>query len=161
MPTNYPFPKPESIRQIISDLLGREITVVAGDTLTLERDTPAVVSDYVADDGAIAAICMTDLRLSNALGAALTMVPPAQVDDVVKKWVIDEMNLENLAEIVNIMARLFNSDDCMHMKWNKAHTLPGQLPDETAELMKSPLARRDFDVTVDEYGSGKLVVLVG
>ncbi len=161
MPTNYPFPKPEQIRQIIMDLLGREVTVVRGDEFVLERDTPAVVSDYIADNGSIAAICMTDLRLSNALGAALTMVPPAQVDEIVKKWVVDEQNLENLAEIVNIMARLFNSDDCEHLKWNKAHTLPGDLPEETSTLMKAPLARRDYDVTLDEYGSGKLSVLVG
>lgn len=160
MPTNFPFPKPESIRQIVSDLLGREVTIVRGDPLVLERDTPAVVSDYVADDGRIAALCLTDLRLSNALGAALTMVPPQQVDEIVKKWVVDEQNLENLAEIVNIMARLFNSDDCEHLKWNTTHTLPGNLPEGTAELMKAPLARRDYDVTLDEYGSGKLSVLV-
>jgi hypothetical protein len=161
MPTNYPFPKPDQIRQIVMDLLGRDVTVVQGDQFVLERDTPAVVSDYIADSGAIAAIFMTDLRLSNALGAALTMVDPAQVDDAVKRWVLEEQNLENLAEIVNIMARLFNSDDCEHLKWNKAHTLPGDLPDETASLMKAPLARRDYDVTLDEYGSGKLSVLVG
>jgi hypothetical protein len=160
VPTNYPFPRADTIKQIIGDLLGREITVVPGDTLVLERDTPAVVSDYIADSGEIAVVCLTDLRLSNALGAALTMVPPSQVDDVVKKWVIDEMNLENLAEIVNIMARLFNSDDCMHLKWHKAHTLPGELPEDTAEFMKAPLARRDFDVTVEEYGAGKLALLV-
>jgi hypothetical protein len=161
MPTNYPFPKPEQIRQIIMDLLGREVTVVGGDEFVLERETPAVVSDYIADNGSIVAICMTDLRLSNALGAALTMVPPGQVDEIVKRSVVDEQNLENLAEIVNIMARLFNSDDCEHLKWNKAHTLPGDLPDETSTLMKAPRARRDYDVTLDEYGSGKLSVLVG
>ncbi len=161
MPTNFPFPKPDEIRRIITDLLGREVTVVSGDEQVPERDTPAVVADYIADDGTIAAICMTDLRLSNALGAALTMVPPAQVDDMVKKLVIDEQNLENLSEIVNVMASLFNSSDCEHLKWNAAHTLPGELPAETSTLLKTPRARRDYDVTLDEYGSGKLSVLVG
>lgn len=160
MPTHYPFPRAESIKQIIGDLLGREVTVVRGDTLALERDTPAVISDYTTDDGSVAAICITDLRLSNALGAALTMVSPDAVEAAVKKWKIDEQNLENLAEIVNIMARLFNHDDCDHLRWSQTHTLPGELPAEITTLMREPLARRDFDVIVEEYGAGKLSVLV-
>ena len=161
MPCNYAFPKPEAISQIISDLLGRDVTVTKGSTLVLERDTPAVVSDYVNDKGEIAAICITDLRLSNALGAALTMVPPSAVETAVQKWQIEEANLENLAEIVNIMARLFNHDDCTHLRWMKTHAVPSKLPDETAELLNKPHARRDYDVAVEEYGTGTLAVLVG
>jgi putative intracellular protease/amidase len=161
MPTNYPFPKPGTIRQIISDLLGREVTVVRGDPLVLEPDTLAVVSDFIADDGTIAAICLTDLRLSNALGAALTMVPPRRVDEIVKNRVVDEQNLASLTEIVNIMARLFNSNDCGHLKWHKIYTLPGELPEDAVGLMKSTVARRDYDVTLEAYGAGKLSVFVG
>ena len=161
MPTNYPFPRPDTIQQIIGDLLGRSVTITRGDTFVLDPGTPAVVSDYLAEDGAIAAVCITDLRLSNALGAALTMVDPATVEESVRKAEIDDKNLENLAEIVKIMARLFNHDDCAHLRWNNAHAVPGELPVETVALMKNPAARRDFDVTVDEYGAGKLAVIVG
>ena len=161
MPCNYAFPKPESIRQIIADLLGREITITKAAAAPMERDTPAVVSDYVDGQGAIAAVCITDLRLSNALGAALTMVPPSSVDAAVQKGQIEEANLENLSEIANILARLFNHDDCAHLRWQKAHPLPGELPEGTSALIKAPLARRDFDVMVEEYGSGSLAVLVG
>ena len=160
MPTNYPFPRPESIRQISGDLLGREVTVVKSELMPLERDTPAVIADYTCDTGAVAALCVTDLRLSNALGAALTMVNPATVEAAVTKWKIEEANLENLNEIVNIMARLFNSDDCDHLRWTTSHTLPGELPPEVTTLLREPLARRDYDVTVEEYGTGKLAILV-
>ena len=161
MPCNYAFPKAEAIRQIVADLLGREITITKGMPAVLERDTPAVVSDYVNDEGSIAAVCITDLRLSNALGAALTMVPPSAVEAAVAKWQIEEANLENLNEIVNIMARLFNHDDCTHLRWQNAHTLPGEIPEATSALMKAPLARRDYDVVVEEYGAGSLAILVG
>ena len=161
VPTNHPFPKADSIRRVIADLLGREVTVTPGDALVLERATPAVVSDYVTADGRIAAMCITDLRLSNALGAALTMVSVRHVDDAVKQRVVDHQNLDNLAEIVNIMARLFNSADCALLEWNRAHALPGDVPDATTALLKAPRARRDYDVTLEEYGSGKLAILVG
>lgn len=145
----------------MSDLLGRDVTVAKSPPFVLERDTPAVVSDYVNDAGAIAALCVTDLRLSNALGAALTMVPASAVESAVQKSEIDATNLENLAEIVNIMARLFNHDDCTHLRWSHAHPVPGELPEETAALMTSALARRDFEITIEEYGAGTLAVYVG
>ena len=100
MPCTHAFPKAEAIRQIIADLLGREVIVIKGIAAVLERDTPAVVSDYVDDSGRIAALCITDLRLSNALGAALTMVPPSTVEAAVAKWQIEETNMENLSNRV-------------------------------------------------------------
>ena len=161
MATHYPMPRAESVQEILSDLLGRSVTITLTDTLVLERDTPAVVSDYYSDTGPIAAVCITDLRLSNMLGASLTMVPAATVDDAVKKWQIDDTNLENLAEVVNIMTRLFNSDDTPHLRWKAVHRLPGSLEGPIAEIMKSPLGRRDFEVEIDEYGSGRMAIAVG
>jgi hypothetical protein len=160
VPTNFPIPKPETIRQLIADLLGREVSVVAGDPLALDADTTAVVADYVGDNGQTAAVCLTDLRLSNALGAALTMAPAQQVDESVKQGVVDAQNLENLTEVVKVMARWFNTPECEHTKWHEVHTLPGELPEPAAALVASPAARRDYDVSVDEYGSGKFSILV-
>lgn len=159
MACNHPFPKPALIQQIIKDLLGREVSVVKGAPQVIERDTPVAIADYVADGGLVGAVVITDLHLSNALGAALTMVPMAAVETAVQKWQLDETNMENLSEIVNIMARVFNHDDFEHMRWSKTHPQPGPIPDETAALIKNPLARGDYDVTIEEYGTGKLAVL--
>jgi hypothetical protein len=161
MACNHPFPKPALIQQIIKDLLGREVSVVKGAPQVIERDTPVAVADYVADGGVVGAVIITDLYLSNAMGAALTMVPMSAVETAVQKWQLEEANMENLSEIINIMARIFNHDDFDHMRWSKTHPQPGPLPEETAALVKAPLARRDYDVTIEEYGTGKLAVLVG
>ncbi len=160
MPCNYAFPKPDAVKQILSDLLGREISISKTTAPVLERDTPAVVSDYLDDEGAAAAVCITDLRLSNALGAALTMVPASAVEAAVQKWQIEEANLENLSEIVNVMARLFNHDDCTHVRWRKALPIPGEVTEEITQLMAKPSARRDYLVEVEEYGVGTLSILV-
>lgn len=161
MPTNFPLPKAEAIRQLIADLVGRDVTIVAGDPFVLGADTPAVAADYVVDGGRTAAVCLTDLRLSNALGAALTMAPAASVDESVKQGTLDPQNLENLTEVVKVMARLFNTPECETAKWHEVRSLPGDLPEAAAALVHSPRARRDYDVTLDEYGSGKLTVVVG
>jgi hypothetical protein len=161
MPANFPVPNVESVRRIMSDVLGRDVTVVAGDALALEPDTHAVVATYATDDGDVAALCVTDLRLSNALGAALTMVSPDTVDDAVRQEVVNEQNLENLTEIVHVIAQLFASDDCAGLRWSGVHARPEDVPDAAGALLQAPLGRRDFDVLLDEYGSGKLAFFVG
>ena len=160
MPCTHPFPKAAMIQQIITDLLGREVTVARGTPQVIERDTPVTVADYVSDGDELGAVVISDLFLSNALGAALTMVPVASVETAVQKWQLDPSNIENLSEIVNIMARVFNHDDFSHVRWRETHLQPGDLPDATKAMMKSPRARRDFDVTIEEYGTGKMAVLV-
>ena len=159
MPCNHAFPKPDAVKQILSDLLGREITITKTNAPVLDRETPAVVSDYHDDEGP-AAVCITDLRLSNALGAALTMVPASAVEAAVQKSQIDEANLENLSEIVNVMTRLFNHDDCTHVRWRQAIAIPGEVAEDVTQLMAQPLARRDYLVEVEEYGAGTLSILV-
>lgn len=158
MATHYPVPRPDAVQEILGDLLGRTVKVTPAEPLVLERDTPAVVADYHSDAGPLAVVCITDLRLSNMLGAALTMVPASTVEDAVKKWQIEETNLENLAEVVNIMARLFNSDDTPHLRWKAVNKLPGSLESTLSELVKSPLGRRDYEVEIDEYGTGRMAI---
>ena len=160
MPTNYPVPSGDNLRAILADLLGRGVTVGKGDPIALERDTPAVIADFVSDDGPLAVLCLADLRLANSLGAALTMVPPSAVEEAVKKWQIDDTCIENFQEVANIMTRLFNSDDTPHLRFRQVHKLPADLPEETAELLREPLARRNLDVNVEDYGAGKLAVIV-
>ncbi len=161
MPTTHPFPKAEAIRELLGDLLGRSVTVVAGDPLVLEPETAAVMADYRDDDGGVGAMCITDLRLSNALGAALTMVAPTAVEQAVKSGQVDAQNLENLSEIVKVAARLFNHEDFAPLRWHEVQTTTSELPDATNAFVREPAARRDYDVTVDEYGAGKLAILVG
>ena len=152
-------PSVEGIRAILGDLLGRGVTATLGEPLPLERDTPAIVADYETDDGTLAVVVLSDLRLSNSLGAALTMVPASAVEEAITRWQIDDANVENLREVVNIMTRLFNCDDTPHLKFRDVHRLPGDLPEETRAVLDEPLARRNLDIVVEEYGPGKLAVL--
>jgi hypothetical protein len=161
MPCHHPFPKSDAVQQVLSDLLGREITITTATTQELGEATTAVVSDFLDGDGVASAVCITDLRLSNALGAALTMVPASAVEAAVQKDEIDSANLENLTEVVNVMARLFNHDDCAPLRWKNAIAVPGELAADVSALIANPAARRDFHVEVEEYGAGTLSILVG
>jgi hypothetical protein len=161
MPANFPMPAPERLSEVLADLIGKDVTVARTRAVDLGAGRPAALADYAADSGDVGVLCVADIRLANALGAALTMVSPNAVEDAVASKTIDEPTIENFREVVNVMTSLFNSGDTAHIKFREVHRLPSQLPAEMMMLLESPKGRRDYDVTVDEYGTGTLSVLLG
>ena len=161
MPVNFPMPAPAHLREMLSDLMGREVTIERTKTVDLGASRPGALADYAADTGLIGVVCIADLALTNALGAALTMVAPSAVEEAIARHEMDPPTIENFKEVVNVMTTLFNTEHTTHVKFRNVHKLPADLPSETALLVGSPLGRRDFDVSVHEYGTGTLSVLVG
>jgi hypothetical protein len=161
MPTNFPMPGQDKVRDVLVDLMGRSVTVSRAAAEPLDGSKPSALADYQSDTGAIGVLCVADVALTNALGAALTMVAPAIVEDAVAKRTIDEPTIDNFREVVNVLTSLFNTVDTPHVKFHEVHKLPSQLPAETARLLDAPRGRRDFEVHVEDYGSGRLSVLLG
>jgi hypothetical protein len=159
----FPMPIPESVRDLLSKLVGRPVT-------TTRTEPPedllvghgGLLADYVSDDGTLAAVCAVEVSLAAALGAALTLVPVLMVEEAVKVGRLHELSLaENFAEIMNVMARLFNSNDTPHVRWRDVYDdQEGSIPDDVVALVKQPNARRALNVDVEGYGSGSLILLV-
>jgi hypothetical protein len=141
--------------------MGRAVNVARTGPVDLDGARPGACADYEAASGTIGVLCVADVALTNALGAALTMVAPAVVEDAIAKQQMDGPTMDNFREVVNVLTTLFNTPDTSHVKFREVHTLPSQLPAETAQLLKKPRARRDFQVEVTDYGIGTLSVLVG
>ncbi len=160
MPTNYPMPSADHFREVLGDLTGRSVSLSRAGKAALDAEQVGALAEYRDDSGALGVVCVADLRLTNALGAALTMVSPEIVEDAVAKQTIDQPTIDNFREVVNVMTNLFNTDNTPHLKFRDLHTVPAELPAETAKLLESPKGRRDFDVTVDDYGTGTLSVLL-
>jgi hypothetical protein len=161
MPANFPIPAQHQLCDMLQDLMGREVTIERVSTVDLGGAKPGALADYTAASGVIGVLCVADLRLTNALGAALTMVSPSAVADAVNRNVMDDPTIENFKEVVNVMTSLFNTEHTAHLKFRNVHRLPTDLPPETARLLQAPRGRRDFNVNVDDYGEGTLSVLVG
>jgi hypothetical protein len=162
MPTNFPMPGQDRVRDVLADLMGRTVTVARTEAAPLEVDGPgpAALADYEADGGSIGVLCVADVRLANALGAALTMIAPAAVDEAVENLRIDDPTIDNFREVVNVLTSLFNTTSTPHVKFREVHRLPSQLPAETVQLLEAPRGRRDFDVSVEDYGTGRLSLFI-
>src|SRR5690348_15827589 len=115
MPANFPMPKYDRVKDVLTDLMGRAVSVERGEAIEVEGSRTAALSDYEASNGTVGLLCFADVRLANALGAALTLVAPTVVDDAVARREIDEPTIENLREVVNVMTTLFNTTDTPHL----------------------------------------------
>jgi hypothetical protein len=155
-------PAQERVRDVLADLMGRTVTVARTATVPVEIDGPGPVAlaDYAADGGELGVLCVADLRLTNALGAALTMVAPAAVDEAVERLRIDDPTIDNFREVVSILTSLFNTANTPHVKFREVHRLPTELPADTMQLLGAPRGRRDFDVSVEDYGTGRLSLFI-
>lgn len=161
MAAGYPLPLGEDVQTLLVDLLGRAVDVEDGrDFVGPDGAGAAVVADYVTDEGRVAALALLDPELASRSGAALLMVPAAVADESVAAGELTPMLLENLHEIVNVMARLLNGERSPHVRLRSLQTLPGDLSHDAVALLAAPEARRAFDVVIDGYGPGRLELLV-
>jgi two-component system chemotaxis response regulator CheY len=86
-------------------LLGREVTVEAirDDP---RKDVARVVATYVDMNGEDAGVCITELAVAAAAGAALSMIPAAAVADWVRSGTLSEMIEQNFHEVANVLSNL-------------------------------------------------------
>ncbi|HZP30773.1 MAG TPA: hypothetical protein VFC99_17630 [Acidimicrobiia bacterium] len=161
MPTKYPMPIQEAIRDLLMDLVGRSVSIDKTSRLELEDDTVGAVADFVGDDGEVGVALIADLALAASLGASLTMMPATIVKESLRRNRFEEeMLLENFDEVANIMTRLFNTHDTPHLRKDGVYPIPGDVPDPVTALIEQPAARRDFAVLVEGYGDGRLTLVV-
>ena len=162
MPSHYPVPTHEAIRSILAAIVGggREVTVAPSADIA-DTEAPGVRADYRVDDGPVGVLCVVDLSLSNVVGAAIAAETSEAVDAAVSENKIADSTIENWNEVVNQIARLFNSPDTPTLRVREVRRLPAELPNDVSELLATPLARRAFDVQVADLGKGTLAVLVG
>src|SRR3546814_17834929 len=71
-------PPPCPVRELLTDLLGRDVELSPGAPLAPGPATPATIASYVDDSLQLAALVVCDLPMSAHAGAALRLVPPDQ-----------------------------------------------------------------------------------
>jgi hypothetical protein len=115
-----------------------------------------VAGEYVNDDGRLVAVAVGDLGFANRAGAALSMVPSAGAEEGLANNELPDTLRENIQEVLNIMASLLNSSSTPHMKLRCMHVMPADAAPDALQLVADATVRRDFDITIEGYGDGKL-----
>lgn len=158
MAGRYPLPVQEDLRDLLTELLGREVSVVRAEQPV--EPLQGAVADYLTDEGTVAAVVVCDLAFACRAGAAITLIPPPAAEDALAAGALTPTLTENLREILNVTARLLNSAQTPHVRLRAVHGPGSQAPSEVVRLASQPADRRSFDVDIQGYGPGRLTVAV-
>jgi hypothetical protein len=161
VPTNFPVPRAEAVQDVLGAMVGTEVKVAIDKQPTIDEDAPAVLAEFVSDHDAVGALCLVDHAAAISLGGALVGIPPESAQQAIDGYKLDDEAVENVREVVNVLAQLFNSDFTPHVRFRELHRQPGKLPDGTQALRRKPLAARYFKVSIDKYATGTVAFLLG
>ncbi|HWJ66567.1 MAG TPA: hypothetical protein VNT31_07815 [Nocardioides sp.] len=153
-------PQPKQVRDLLADLLGKEVTLEPATPFAPGPDTPASVAVYVDDQLHIRALIACDLALSAHAGAAIGLVPVAGAEAAIEDGKLTDTLAENLYEVLNIAASMFNVVGAEHLKLHALHPAGPPL-DPQVRIQTLTLGRReDLTLEIAGYGAGALSVVL-
>ena len=153
-------PNPKDVRDMLGDLLGRDVTVADGEPVVPGPKDPVTVAVYVNDSLGTAAAAVTDLKLSAYAGAAIGLVPAGGAEAAIEDRELAPSVKDNLDEILNIISALFNTEGAPHLKLYASHGLGETPPTDISALIRALGNRLDLKVTIAGYGTGSLSIIV-
>jgi hypothetical protein len=153
-------PAAKDVRDMISGLVGKEVSVSPGAPVTPEPNRPVTIAIYTAPDMSVNALCVMDLGASAYTAAALALLPPGGAQDAVEEdKELSPMLLEALHEVVNVLSALFNTPGAPHSKLNKLVPDGGEVPGDIAGMLAG-FNRLDLAIEVPGYGKGALSLVL-
>lgn len=161
MAESSPMPSLKAVRDLLTDLVGRDVEVAPGAEPVAVGGSPgALIGLYVDDTLSARAAVVADFPLSAYLGAALGLIPLGGAEAAIEDAELPSTLYDNAYEVLNIMASLFNLEGAPHLRLY-AVTKPDEIvrPD-VRELALRPAPREDITVDVNRYGKGVLSIVI-
>ncbi len=157
MPSHLP--SPQQIRELLADLLGRDAALSPAPPFAPGSDD-ASVAVYVDDYLRITALVACDLPFSAYVGAALGLVPAAGAHEAVEGRTLPDGLRDNLYEVLNIAASMFNAPGADHLRLHELHPAGVPLPPMVRAQTFTLGRREDVSVEIAGYGVGRLSVVL-
>jgi hypothetical protein len=153
-------PAAKDVRDMLSSLVGKEVSVSPGAPVTPEPNRPVTVAIFTAPDMSVNALCVMDLGASAYTAAALALLPAGGAQDAVEEdKELSPMLLEALHEVVNVLSALFNTPGAPHSKLNRLVADGEDVPGDVAGMLAG-FNRLDLTIEVPGYGKGALSLVL-
>lgn len=153
-------PHPQQVRDLFAQLLSRDVRLGPGNPVTPGERTPASVALYADDDGHPRAVLACDLQLSVRAAAALGVVPLRHAEVSIRGGSLTETLRDNLHEVVDVAARLFNDGGGTHVRLDALHPAGWSMPDDVRAAALTLGRREDLAMDIGGYGLGRLSVVL-
>lgn len=156
---DQPLPSTKDVRDLLQDLLTREVTVAQDDETATMPAADSTVAVYRDDARNLVAIVITDLALSGHLGAALSLMSREVAGQALADRSLPAPLAENVHEVLSVVGTLFNGHRAVRLTdvHLPGEPLPTQVSEQTAALGRR---RMDIEVTVAGYGTGQMSVVI-
>ncbi len=153
-------PSNKEIRDLLVNLLGREVTLRPATPLVVSARKPASVAVYVDARLVVRAVIACDLPLSAYAAAAIALMPPPSAEEALERRMLGEVLTENLYEVLNVGASLFNVGAAPHLRLLDLHAAGNPMPGEVLMRTLTLGRREDLEVEIAGYGTGRLSVIL-
>jgi len=155
-----PLPAAKDVRDMLTGLVGKPVTVTPGAPVTPAPDRPVAVAVYVDPQMAVNALCLMDLGASAYTGGALALLPPGGCQDAVEEdGELTGMQVEALHEVVNVLSALFNTQGAPHSKLHKLYAPDEELPGDLVGMLAA-FNRVDLAIEIPTYGKGAISLVL-
>jgi hypothetical protein len=157
--TTTVLPPAKAVRDLLEDLLGRDIEVSPSEPLVPGVKEPAAVAVYVDKGLRTCAVVTFDLALSAYAGAAIGLIPKGGAEACLEEGELTPMVRDNLSEVLNIFSVIFQKPNVPAVRLYGVYE-PGELPPADVSAYARTVGRRlDVTVKVAGYGFGRLAVV--
>ena len=157
--TSASLPTPKAVRDLLLDLLGRNVEVDVADPYAPAQNEPATLAVYVDDGMRTMAVVAADLPFSANVGAAIGLIPKGGAEAAIEDGELSPLLQDNLSEVLNICATLLNTPGQPHVRLHAAYP-PGVMPPSDVPGFATVLGQRlDLTVEVAGYGKGRFSVV--
>jgi hypothetical protein len=153
-------PAPKEVRDLLGDLLDRQVDLRPGPPFGVSPSYPASVSTFIDDSVIVRAVVAFDLPLTAHVGAALALVPAAQAVEAVGEGRVTGPIAESVREVFNIFASLFNTPGAAHLRLHGCQVAGEPLAQDVRARTQVLGQRCDFLVDVGGYGSGRIAIVL-
>jgi hypothetical protein len=149
-------PDVEGVASFFSAALRREVTASAARPIPDARLVMA--GHYVNGAKALISGCFADRDLVAYAGAALSLVPADAAEESLAQAELDEVLVENFAEILNICSRLFQRDTSQRVTLSTVEDPATATSATSAAMLKNPVRRLDVELDIAGYGKGRMAL---
>ncbi|MED5371972.1 MAG: hypothetical protein VX899_13220 [Myxococcota bacterium] len=153
------FPDQKQVDDLFTMLLGKRCKIGPAKPQGKRPGDAAALGVYVDDEGNVVGAIICDITLAGSAGTALSMLPPKLAADCVKTKKIPPNVAENLYEVLNVGASLYNGARALHVKLREVVLEPERPPKEIKAILRKPSKRLDLSVQVAGYDPGSIHLL--
>src|SRR5690349_19419610 len=147
----HALPSSLSVRNLLEDLLGRDVIVQPTDPPQAKDLSRAAVCVYVDDTLKLTAVLGLDLELAAYSGAALGLMPVGAAQACLEDKELTKIVAENVSELCNVFTGLLNKEGQPHLRMYKLY-IPGEaVPNDAGAHLLALGNRMDLAVSVKGY----------